>query len=285
MKCPYCNGQVIYLQDGEEYVCTQCGTVVDTVYIPSVSMIRSSSTSTSRYICFQDLSKEVKDETIRSSSFYRKLELVDRMLRSSSQTKQKVIMCMRSLGRKLGIDESHLRVAEEVFHRIVKACKNTSYSNVSITYFKIAASALLYTVLIHMLPVNPKDIIEVFRESGHRVSYSDVVKILALLNRGFAYDVSSRVMTYVRYVINKLELDDRVKMRLLRECVRALSTIRRRRRLVQGKCPRTVAGALVLISSKSLGLNLDVMRLCNLLSVSALTLKDYVRVVEQALAK
>lgn len=283
MRCPYCNGIVIYSQDRGEYVCTQCGTVIDRVYVHSISSINQSSIIDNREI---DLVTYVKRElskvntSVIKLNILRKLNYINFYLRISSQSYLKVLECLRKISQKLGLKDKQLQLAEQLFVNLVKKFRSSGIKEeYSITYYKVAAACILYVVITHNLPISLKEIVREFQNEGHRVSQSDITNLLTIINKRFSYNTADRILTYSKLILNKLNIRPEVKVEIYKKLSRFINQVFNTNLKIKllGKNPRNLAGALTYMFLKNYGVDIELSTISSILSTSLFTLRDYVR--------
>ncbi len=283
MRCPHCGGLVILNTLTGEYVCTNCGTVLDVLYMPSRSMYENEPLSKTDL----DLS-EARDSDGNPSKelpLLKRLEKLNRIVSRHGDRELSFIRHLCQIGSRLGLDDTQLRFAIRAYKYILGRLRKTSIvKGTSITNYKVIAAAILYTILRFNMPVSVKDIVQVFRELGHRISVTDVIEVLRVVFGRFTYDVKERVLSYVSHIASRCGLDESQKVRVLRLSATLLSKIECSR--IRGKNPRTLAAALFAYSMMRLGLKVSILDIASELDVSPLTLREHVRrlqkIVEQA---
>ncbi len=275
MKCPYCNGIVILDSERGEYVCTGCGVVLEREYEVSIRMSDQASP-------FEDFSKldykslevkirkEAKHEALARLSMFRKLKLINEKLRAEDFSNYaRILNCIRDVCEKLGIERRYAKYAEKIFLELVKKGKS-----LEMTYYKIAAAALIYTILIHNLPVSSKDLIKHFKAEGHRVTFGDLVKIIPEIGK-INYSIKDRVLSYTKYALNKLNFTNDEKLRIYKKIILTLRRISKS--TLQGKNPKVLAAALIYRAACESGLKLNLTTISQTLGISIITLREYVK--------
>ncbi len=261
-----------------EYVCTSCATVVDVLYLPSRSMYEYEPIYSKPHM---DLSEATDSEgnPSRELPLLKKLKALNsRINRTKDLT---IIRCVHQVGSRLGLEEVHIRFALRACKLIVARLREVNYE-VNVTSCKIAAAAILYTILKFNLPISVKDVVSAFREFGHRVSVTDIIDILRAVFGRFFYDVRERVLTYILSLASKCGIDDSKKTQLVKMAARI---IRRLRDLdLSGKNPRTLAATIFAYCVLSLGLKISILDIASQLDVSPLTLKEHIRRLQKILA-
>ncbi|GEM_PF-2854940 len=281
MKCPYCGHDVILDTNTGQYVCPNCATVVDVVYMPSVSMLSNEPLRETRHVIdYVDVKHEDLVVRARRLTFLKKLEMIDRKLRLRNRAETRAIACLYALARKLGLDERQTEIAIELFRKIVKTYRTRTGSE-GLTYYKAAAAAVLYTVIMHNIPTSPKDVVKMFQEMGHRVELSDVMNIIASVFGRFSYSTKERVRVYLNNILAKCNISDQDRMRLLRTSMEILAKLPERK--IAGKNPRTLAAAIVALAAKHCSIPVVILDVASIVNVSPLTLREHVRKIQKLL--
>ncbi len=282
MKCPYCGHDVILDTNTGQYVCPNCATVVDVVYMPSVSMLSNEPLrETTHVIDYVDVRHEDPVVKARRLTFLKKLEMIDKKLRLRNRAEIRAIACLYSLAKKLGLDERQTEIAIELFKKIVRVYKTRTGRGEGLTYYKAAAAAVLYTVIMHNIPTSPKDVVKMFQEMGHRVELSDVMNIIASVFGRFSYSTKDRVKVYLNNILARCNISDQDRMRLLRAAMEMLARLPERK--IAGKNPRTLAAALVALAAKLCSIPVVILDVASIVNVSPLTLREHVRKIQRLL--
>ncbi|OYT27249.1 MAG: hypothetical protein B6V02_00300 [Thermoprotei archaeon ex4572_64] len=275
MKCPYCNGIVILDSERGEYVCTGCGVVLEREYEIPIKMSDQASP-------FEDFSKldykslemkirkDAKHEALTRLLMFKKLKIINEKLRARSFSNYtRILNCIRDVCEKLGIERRYARYAEKVFLELVRRGKS-----LEMTYYKIAAAALIYTILVHNLPISSKDLIKHFKAEGHRVTFGDLVKIIPEIGR-ISYSTRDRILSYTKYALSKLNFTSDERLRVYKKVILTLRQISKS--TLQGKNPKVLAAALIYRASRELGLKLSLTTISQTLGISIVTLREYVK--------
>ncbi|NPA69743.1 MAG: transcription initiation factor IIB family protein [Crenarchaeota archaeon] len=279
MYCPYCGSRNVILDpERGEYVCTNCGTVIDVEYVPSVSQLQNEPlTSVSDEVGIvpnvQDL---VKKELGKIRMM--KLRKLDFDVRSRLRVEKRAISCLKAVARKLGLGERQIELALQILRRLLRKY-GTDLGSRDISSYKLAAAAVLYVVLMHNLPVSPREIAEEFQKLGHKVSTSDMLDIVSSSGVALVRGLSERVKSYVGYIISRLNIPDVEKMKISREVATILEDLPLRK--LQGKSPKTLAAALVVIASRRVKSPITIVDVASVLNVSPVTLREHVRRIEK----
>lgn len=260
-----------------EYVCTSCATVIDVLYLPSKSMYEYEPLHLRPEM---DLSEATDSEgnPSREVPLLRKLRVINSKLRRTSDLS--VPKCLYQAGSKLGLEETHLRFAARVY-RFLLAKLRDNQDSVNVTSCKVAAAAVLYTILRFNIPVSIREVVRIFRELGHRVSATDIIELLRLAFGKFSYDVRERVLAYVSYLAAKCGVDESSRIKLVKLASRILTRVRGTG--LTGKNPRTLAAAIFAYCVSELGLNISLIDIASQLDISPLTLKEHVRRLQKIL--
>jgi len=257
-KCPYCNSINIVLNSNGEYVCTVCGTVLDTMYMSPV---------------VKESVNNVKTETPRPE-----FKMLTRVLRRYetifSPRNNRVLSELRRACTLLGISD-YVQHVKDVYMMLSARLRR------NFTHYQIAACAVYYVVKRFNLPVDVKSIIRVFRMLGHDVNFNVFVRFGAILKMHVSQ--FERTLTYINYALSKLNLSDEVKVRVVRHVKVILRKIPRR--IIISKSPKTVAGALILLAAKDLGINIAVKSITKALSVHYNQVTDIYMKIRRNLSK
>jgi len=279
--CPYCKTRSVILDvERGEYVCTRCGTVIDVLYLPSRSQLDNEPITPT--VDEVSLDVNIQDLPLRERRklYMGKLKILDQNVKSRLRVEKKAVTCLKIVAHRLGLSDRHVEIAIEVLRKLLKKY-GSDIDKRDISSYKIAAAAVLYAVLIHNLPISPKDIVEHFQKIGHKVSSSEIFRILI---EGFGKIVNTttdRVKTYVEYIVSRLSLEDCVKMELLKNCHKIMSKILNRK--IYGKSPRTIAAAIILLAAKRSKIPVTPVDVATILNVSPITLREHVRKLERLL--
>ncbi len=284
MRCPYCGHNVILDPNTGQYVCPNCATVVDVLYVPSVSMYSNEPLRESTHrIDYVDVKNDDIVSKARRLNFLRKLELIDRQLRLRNRAELRAIACLYMLAHKLGLDERQTNLAIELFKKIVRTYRSRPDPDAGLTYYKAAAAAVLYTVIMHNVPTSPRDVVKLFQEMGHRVDLSDVMNIIAKVFGRFSYSTKDRIKTYLNSILSKCNISNEDRMRILRTAMEILAKLPERK--IAGKNPRTLAAALVALAAKRCSIPVIILDVASIVNVSPLTLKEHVRKIQKLLGE
>ncbi len=280
MYCPYCGSRNVILDSERgEYVCTNCGTAIDVEYVPSISQLQNEPlTPTSDEV---GIIPNVQDLVKREIGKIRmmKLRRLDLDVRSKLRVEKRAISCLKAVARRLGLGERQVELALQILKRLLR--KYGSDLGRDISSYKLAAAAVLYVVLMHNLPISPRDIAEEFQKLGHKVSTSDMLDIVSSSGTVLVRGLNERVKSYVGYIISRLNIPDIEKMKISREVSTILECLPLRK--LQGKSPKTLAAAVVVLASRRVKSRVTMADVASVLNVSPVTLREHVRRIEKML--
>ncbi len=282
MYCPYCGSRSVILDtERGEYVCTVCGTVIDVQYVPSLSQLQNEpltavSDEVGTLVETQDI---IKREISRRKMM--KLRKIDFEVRSRLRTERKAVACLRIVARKLGLGDRQIELALQILRKLLT--KYGSSLGRDISSYKLAAAAVLYVVLAHNLPISPRDIAEEFQKMGHKVSTSDLFEVVSTTKDGVIRSLGERIKSYVGYIISRLAIPDEEKMAISKEASTILRELPLRK--LQGKSPKTLAAAVVILASRRTRSSITVADIASILNTSPVTLREHVRRLEKMLKR
>ncbi|NPA23262.1 MAG: transcription initiation factor IIB family protein [Crenarchaeota archaeon] len=279
MYCPYCGSRNVILDtETGEYVCTSCGTVIGVQYVPSLSQLQNEPlTASSDEVSTDTNVHDLVKREINRRRMYR-LRKIDLEVRSRLRTEKKAAICLRIVARKLGLGDRQIDLALQILRKLL-AKYGTELEKRDVSSYKLAAAAVLYVVLAHNLPISPKDVAEEFQRMGHKVSTSDLLEVVSGARATPTRGLGERVKSYVGYIISRLRINDVDKMTLMREANNMLRELPLRR--LQGKSPRTLAAAVVILASRRARTRVTVADIASVLNVSPITLREHVRRLEK----
>ena len=265
MECWHCGKGPVIESDGE-YVCRACGTVVGTVYYARQPPVATGGDMDLTPL-WKSVERRVRAEAYRQISFYAKLRVLNRKLRLQSRPLYKVYSCVRAVASMLGIDERTCSIAIEVLDRLSRRKPE------DVTYYQLAAAALIYVIVMHNLPISTRQVIEAFRALGHRVAFGDLNRAISLFG-GLRYSTRDRVRSYMAAALPKIFSDNWVEVYRASESI--LNSLGRS---IQGKNPALLAAAIIYCAALNLGRDVKLEHVARALSVSQFTLRDYVKKV------
>ncbi len=268
MQCPYCGSQRIIEKDGQ-YVCMNCGTVIGSVYVYD-TYAQASPLLDSEEIDLSPVWKSV-ERSLRSNearlSIYRRLRAINELfrVRRESYSIYRAYDCMRFIARSLGISDEYVEEAKHIFKKII------SRDTLSVTYYEAAVAAMLYVILTHSLPVSTRQVINICKSSGHKLTFEAIRDSLSTI--GLRYSLRDRILSLMRSGLIKLFGDSWVT--IYPEAEKFLDSLRKP--VIQSRSPPVVAAAIIYCVGKRLGHGLRVEDVARSLQVSQYTLRDYIR--------
>ncbi len=209
-----------------------------------------------------------------------KLRRIEKSVKSRLRIEKRAVACLKNMAHRLGLNDRQVELALEILKKLLKKY-GTGIDRRDISSYKIAAAATLYAVLVHNLPISPREIVDQFQKSGHKISTSELFRILTESLGKVVNTTSQRVRTYIEYIISKLQIDPTLRMSLLKTCNEVIMKIPQRR--ICGKSPKTLAAAIVLYSAKKSKIPVSPIELSTILNVSPITLREHVRKIEKTL--
>ncbi|ADY00512.1 MAG: TFIIB-type zinc ribbon-containing protein [Vulcanisaeta sp.] len=270
MKCPYCGSSRIIERDGE-YICIDCGTVLGSVYVYDTYM-QSSPLLDGEEIdltpIWKSVEKNVRKRDETRLGVYRRLKVINDIFRTrrESYSIYRAYDCILFIARAFGISNEYVEEAKHVFRKILN--KEGSSST---TYYQAAVAAVLYVVLSHNLPISTKQVINLCRLRGHKLTFESIRD--SLINIKVRYNLRDRVLSHIKSGLTRLFNDSWVT--IYPEAEKYLDSLRKS--VIQSRSPPILAAAIIYCVSKRLGYKLRVEDIAKAVQVSPYTLRDYAR--------
>jgi len=277
--CPYCGSRNVILDSERgEYVCTNCGSVIGVEYVPSISQLQNEPlTAVSDEV---GVVPNIRDPVRREICRLRMMRLrrLDLDVRSRLRVEKRAITCLKTVAHKLGLGDRQVELALQILKKLLRKY-GTDMESKDISSYKLAAAAVLYVVLAHNLPISPREIAEEFQRLGHKVSTSDMLDIVSSSGSAIMRGLRERIKSYVGYIISRLNIPSTEKMKISKEISLVLEDIPLRK--LQGKSPKTLAAALVVLASRRVKSPITIADVASVLNVSPVTLREHVRRLEK----
>jgi len=263
MKCPHCGGLVV-LSDRGEYVCHQCGTVLDVEYVWGRRDYLDPSSS---YISIGEVVR--RSHRMDSTDLVNKANrlLKTKRLIANSHGGDEGFECVIELCRMLGVD---CRIVLENYALLL----GKLYERGGLSKCKTAVATFIYSIFTGAISLRLNDVLKAYEKMGKRLSLSDLATIMSLLR--VRQSLSDKVKSSITSLVEKLNCGS--KTAVVKSALEKYARLPKR--VVAGKNPYTLAAALVYLSAVENNCGVELKGLAEHVGVSKVTLKEYIQKVQ-----